>query len=248
MSGYQIGVPYLTPMVKRLITVNVLVWFLGVIVLQKFILGAPLLFQYLGLTPLAVIQDFFVWQPFTYMFLHTSGAFHILFNMLLLWFMGGELESLWGRRFFLFFYMACGVGAAVLYTIAILIYYFFSSNYGPLTYSVVGASGAIYGLLFAYGVLFGSRTVYFFGVFPIQARYFVMIIGGFEFMMLMSEGIGSGVSNLSHLGGIAMGFLILRYIPRLRDYWLRRQTKSKGRKLKLVVDNEKTGKSPRYWN
>jgi membrane associated rhomboid family serine protease len=248
MNGYQIGVPYMTRTVKQLIIVNVAVWLVGVIILQKMVLDAPVLFRWFGLTPLSVIQDFFIWQPFTYMFLHSYGAFHVLFNMLFLWFMGSELESTWGRRFFLMYYLICGFGAGVLYVAAVTLYYLVSSDYAPLTFPVVGASGAIFGLLLAYGIIFGHRIVYFFGIFPMQARYFVMILGGFEVMMLMSEGLGSGVSNLSHVLGILVGYLTLKFYPKLRDYWLRRQTKAHGRRLKLVVDNERPKKTPRYWN
>jgi len=248
MNGYQIGIPFLSPMVKRLIIVNAAVWFVGIIILQRLLFDQPYLFQWFGLTPLRVVQDFFVWQPFTYMFLHSSGAFHVLFNMLFLWFMGSELEGTWGGRFFLFYYLICGFGAGVLYTGLITLYYLVTNDFAPLTFPVVGASGAIFGVLLAYGILFGHRIVYFFGIFPMQARYFVLILGGFEFMMLISEGLGSGVSNLSHLLGILVGYLVLRYFPRVRDLWLRRQTKAHGRRLKLVVDNETIKKSPKYWN
>lgn len=248
MSGYQIGVPYLTPIVKKLLIINVSIWLFGVVILQKMILGSPVLYQWFGMTPLAIIENFFIWQPFTYMFLHSYSAFHVLFNMLFLWFMGSELETLWGRKFFLYYYLGCGFGAGILYTLIVLLYYLVTNDYAPLTYPVVGASGAIFGILLAYGILFGDRIVYFFGLFPMKARYFVMILGGFEVMMLISEGFGAGVANLSHIGGIIVGFLILRFYPRIRDYWLRRQTKSRGRKLKLVVDNEGSRKGPRYWN
>lgn len=247
MSNYQIGVPHLTKAVKRIIIINVAIWLIGVVILQKLVFQSPFLFHWFALTPLSVIQDFFVWQPFTYMFLHSYSAFHVLFNMLFLWFMGSELETLWGSRFFWFYFLTCGFGAGVLYTAVILLYYLATNDFGPLTAPVVGASGAIFGILLAYGILYGSRVVYFFGIFPMQARYFVMILGGFEMMMLISEGLGSGVSNLSHLLGILVGFLILRYFPRIRDYWLRRQTKAHGRRLKLVVDNEGK-KPPKYWN
>lgn len=250
MNGYQIGVPYLSPMVKRLAIINLAIWFVGVIILQKWILGDPVLFRWFGLIPIQAFQSMWIWQIFTYMFLHSDNVFHLVFNMLLLWWLGSELEGLWGRKFFLIYYLGCGIGAALIYLACIFTYYFVTSNYAPLTYPVVGASGAIFGMLLAYGMLFGERIVYFFFVFPMKARYFVMILAGIEVMNLMSQGFGSQVSNLSHLGGLVAGYIILKFYPRIREMILRRQTSSRGRRLKLVVDNDGPGskKNPRYWN
>lgn len=246
-NGYQIGIPYLTPVVKKLIILNVSIWIVGVVILKGWF-GFTSLFNWFGLVPISAVMDFHVWQFGTYMFLHSSGVFHLLFNMLFLWFMGAELEQLWGKRFFLTYYLVCGIGAGFLYTAGIYIFYAFTNDPSPLGAPVVGASGAVFGILLAYGILFGERIVYFFGVFPMKAKFFVLILGGFEFMMLLSEGARSRVANLAHLGGIIVGYLFLVYYPTIRDRWLRRQTKTRGRKLKLVVDNDVPPKGPKYWN
>ena len=246
-NGYQIGIPYLTPVVTKLSILNVAIWIVGVLILQGWFEIHSLKFWF-GLVPDKVILDFHVWQFATYMFIHSAGVFHLLFNMLFLWFLGSELEQLWGKRFFLTYYLVCGVGAALIYTAGAFIYYLITNQDQPLGIPVVGASGAIYGILLAYGILFGDRIIYFFGIFPMKAKFFVMILGGMDFLMLMNAGMNSKVANLAHLGGIIAGYLFLVFYPRIRDRWLRRQTKARGRNLKLVVDNDIPPKGPKYWN
>ncbi|OFZ12445.1 MAG: hypothetical protein A2Z20_06715, partial [Bdellovibrionales bacterium RBG_16_40_8] len=237
----------LTHIVKRLIIINLAVWVGLVLILQNF-LSAPYIFDWFGFVPAHFFKEFWIWQPVTYMFVHSTNVFHVLFNMLLLWWLGSELELYWGRRYFLIYYFLCGTGAAILYLFCVLIYYAFSGNIAPLTTPVVGASGAIFGLIYAYGLIFGERVVYFLMMFPMKARYFVMIIGGIELMNLLSQGLSNQVANLAHLGGLVSGFIILRFWPRIKDLLQRRQTRAHGRKLKLVVDNESSSKGPRYWH
>jgi membrane associated rhomboid family serine protease len=243
------GVMPVTPTIKKLIIINVSIWFFLVLIVQNFFLKGGDVFEWFGFVPLRFFHDFWLWQAFTYMFVHSENVFHILFNMLLLWWLGAELEVYWGRRFFLFYYLTCGVGAALVYLACVMGYYFVSGNVAPLAFPVVGASGAIFGLILAYGLLFGERVVYFLMIFPMKAKHFVMIIGGVELMNLLSQGFSSQISNLAHLGGIVTGYIILKMGPRIRDFMVRRQTKAHGRRLKLVVDNQnqKTG-GPKYWN
>ena len=250
MRGYQIGVPYLTPTVKKLIIINLVIWFAGIIILQKYVFNDPFLIRWFGLVPLQTYQSMWIWQIGTYMFLHADNVFHLVFNMLMLWWLGAELEVLWGKRFFLIYYLGCGIGAAFIYLFEVFGYYLVTSNFSPLTYPVIGASGSIFGLLLAYGLIYGERIVYFFFVFPMKAKFFVMILAGIELMNLMSQGFGSQVSNLAHLGGLFAGYLILKFYPRIREFILRRQTAQRGRRLKLVVDNDQPGskKDPKYWN
>jgi len=140
-----------------------------------------------------------IWQPFTYLFLH-GGISHIVFNMLTLWMFGADLERDWGTRRFLNYYFVCGVGAGFC-DIAL--------NLALHTTSItIGSSGAIYGLLLAYGLLYPNRTVFYGLLFPIPAKYFVAIIGVIAFLSSFSP--GSGVSNFAHLGGMLFGFLYLR--------------------------------------
>lgn len=243
------GVMPVTPVVKKLIIANVAIWLLLVIVFQGFIHHGSDIFEWFGFMPVRFFHDFWLWQAFTYMFIHSENVFHILFNMLLLWWLGAELEIYWGRRYFLFYYIACGVGAALVYLVCVLIYYFVSGEIGPLQSPVVGASAAIFGLILAYGLLFGERVVYFLMIFPMRAKHFVMIIGGIEFMNLVSQGLSNQVSNLAHLGGLITGYVIFKAGPKIRDFMVRRQTKAHGRKLKLVVDNQdQRSGGPKYWN
>ena len=242
-GGPQLQTPIpMTPTVKVLIFLNVGIWFVFQLILENIVLKSDVITSIFGLVPERVITNYFIWQPFTYMFLHSADAvMHVVFNMLLLWWIGAELEQLWGRRFFLTYYLVCGVGAGIIYTVAALIFYMATGRVQPLLMPVVGASGAIFGLMLAYGIVFGERIVYFFFVFPMKARYFIMIIGGIEVVMLLNQGIGGGqVANMAHLGGLITGFIFLVLWTRLK-----RGKSSKGRgNLRLVVDNDK----PKYWN
>jgi membrane associated rhomboid family serine protease len=162
-------------------------------------------FLHFGLVPAQVVNTFAVWQLFTYMFLHDPFGFgHILFNMLTLWMFGKDLEVAWGTRRFLKFYFLCGVGAGVCVVIA---NYFFGAPY--IYTRTIGASGAIYGLLMAFGMTWPDSTVLFSFLFPIKAKYFVMIIGAIAF--LSSFGANSQVSNVAHLGGMLFGYAYLKY-------------------------------------
>lgn len=248
---YQMIVP-LTKAVKRLLIANVAVWILLVLIVEKFFMSQPYISEWFGLVPAAVFSKGWVWQLFTYMFLHSSNVFHILFNMLMLWWLGAELEQRWGYRWFLFFYGFSGVGAGIIYLFGVSIYYVLTNDLLPLQVPVVGASGSIFGLLLAYGILFGERPIYFMMLFPMKARYFVMILGGIEIVSLLNSGFASGVANLAHLGGIASGFVALIIMARWKGQKSRPNPKKHGRKLKLVVDNERQfnndPKGPKYWN
>ncbi len=254
----QMSVP-LTPTVRALIIINVAVWIGLVLIIQGMVLQSNAIFDFLALTPYRVISDFWIWQVFTYMFLHSSGVFHVLFNMLVLWWFGSELESRWGRKFFLTYYMTCGVGAGVIYLIGAFIYAFATGQVMTVLAPLVGASGATYGLLLAYGILFGEREIYFMMLFPMKAKYFVMIIGLVELVTMMDSGMGSTTANLAHLGGIAVGFVTLWVVARYRARAKEGGSSRRGRNLKLVVNNDRRvgdkpedkgpdGKGPKYWN
>jgi membrane associated rhomboid family serine protease len=161
--------------------------------------GAGRLFEPFALVPYDVLFGLQVWQVVTYLFLHDPRGFgHILFNMLTLWMFGMDLERDWGTRRFLKYYFICGIGAGICVVIANLL---FSQT---LRTPTIGASGAIYGLLLAFGMLYPDRQVLFSFLFPIKAKYFVMILGTIAFMS--SFYANSGVSNVAHLGGMLFGF------------------------------------------
>lgn len=202
----------MTPAVKLLVIVNVVMFVLNLIV--------PLMTLRLGLQPQAVFEQFALWQPVTYMFLHDIGGVgHILINMLSLWMFGTELERTWGTRFFTKYYFITGIGAAVT---SLILSLFLDSIYYTVT---VGASGAIYGLLLAYGMYFPNRPIYLYFVFPIPAKYFVMIIGAIAFLSALG-GPGGGVAHTAHLGGLVVGYLYLkglraRPFDEIKYRWLR---------------------------
>jgi membrane associated rhomboid family serine protease len=191
----------LSTAMKALIGANVLVFLVQAI--------APRFGWYpdavLGFVPAAVIGQLHVWQLATYMFLH-GGVFHLLFNMLMLWMFGTELERMWGTRYFLKFYFVCGVGAAVLTLLFALMPLDVSRYlYGSI---IIGASGAIFGLLIAYAVYFPDRPLLLFFLFPVKMKHAAMIFGAMELYAAMTS-VG-GVANATHLGGALVGYLYLK--------------------------------------
>jgi membrane associated rhomboid family serine protease len=199
VTSYSFGPGPISTAMKAIIAVNV-----ALFILTEIPVFRPLR-QWLGLMPAAFVEQLRIWQPATYMFLH-AGLFHLLFNMLALWMFGTELERLWGTRYFLKFYGVCGVGAGVLTILFSLLPFGFSAAlYGSI---VIGASGAIYGLLLAYGLYFPDRPILMFLLFPIPAKYFVMIIGAISFYS--SLGVSGGVASATHLGGLVVGYFYLK--------------------------------------
>ncbi len=196
-SSFSFGPGPLSAALKALIGANV-----AVFLVTTFVPSLTLLF---GLVPAAVVGQLRVWQLVTYMFLH-GGLFHILFNMLALWMFGTELERVWGTRYFLKFYFVTGIGAAALTVLFSMLPFAFAQQ---VYYSVViGASGAVYGLLLAYGLYFPDRPIYMYFVFPIPARIFVLILGAIE--LLSSVSAPGGVANATHLGGLLVGYIFLK--------------------------------------
>ena len=159
----------------------------------------------LGLRPAFVLRYFWVWQLVTYMFLH-GGIFHIVFNMLALWMFGTELERVLGTRYFLKFYFVTGIGAGALTVLFSLLPFGFAHQLQGA--NIIGASGAIYGLLLAYALYFPDRPIYMYFVFPIPAKIFVAIMGAIAFFSSLSD--AGGVANATHLGGLLVGYLYLK--------------------------------------
>lgn len=196
--AYTFGFGPLTPAIKILIGANVVAFVAALLM--------PAITLRLGLRPADVLGQLEIWQPITYMFLH-AGFFHILFNMLTLWMFGVELERMWGSRFFTKFYFVSGIGAAL----TTLVLSFIPGSFGnELYYSLtVGASGAIYGVLLAYALYFPNRPIYMYLLFPIPAKYFVMIMGAISLLSSLSEP-GSGIAHTTHLGGLVAAYLYLK--------------------------------------
>lgn len=160
------------------------------------------IFDLFGLRSDLVVHRFFVWQFVTYLFLH-GGWFHIIFNMFALWMFGSDLESKWGGQKFLFYYFLTGVGAGI---IDVTLNTLFRPNMPSVT---IGCSGAVYGLLLAYGMLFPERLIYLYMIIPIKAKWFVAIMGAIEFVSSFGDP-GSGISHFAHLGGMLFGYIYLR--------------------------------------
>jgi membrane associated rhomboid family serine protease len=196
--SFTFGPGPLTPAIKTLIWINV-----GMFLVPLLL---PQITWYLALVPAAVIERLFIWQPVTYMFLH-AGVFHILFNMLMLWMFGTDLERAWGTRFFVRYYFVTGIGAAAVTIMAALV----PSGVSDVLYltPTVGASGAIYGLLVAYGLSFPNRPIYLYLLFPIPARVFVLIMGAIALLSSISGGHGN-IAYSAHLGGLVVGYLYLK--------------------------------------
>jgi membrane associated rhomboid family serine protease len=196
-SSFSFGPGPMSTALKAIIAANV-----AMFLAQSFV---PVLTELLGLQPRLVMHGC-IWQLANYMFLH-GGLFHILFNMLALWMFGTELERVWGTRYFLKFYFVTGIGAGILtVVVSFLPFEFTRPLYGS---NVIGASGAIYGLLLAYGLYFPDRRIYMYFVFPIPARIFVLIMGAIAFYSSLG-GTGGGVANATHLGGLLVGYVFLK--------------------------------------
>lgn len=215
MGGFGMG-GMLPPAVKALLIAN------GIIFLIQELLGVNGMFNFFGLTP-NLFWSGYLWQPFTYMFLHGSFS-HLFFNMLALWLFGSSLESVWGMRKFLQYYFLTGVGAALSNCLL-------TPSAGV---SIIGASGAIYGLLAAYGLLFPNSIIYISFLFPIRAKYLVLIFGFFEFItsISMMQGANSPVAHLVHFGGMVIGVVYLKHHSMLR--WVARKAK-KAQREKTVA-------------
>jgi membrane associated rhomboid family serine protease len=208
--------------------------------------GAGLL-QIFGLIPSGIVIQHRLWQLFTYSFLH-ADPMHLFLNLMMLAFIGGELESAWGTPRFLRYYFFCTVCAGLLYLLIELILAWRGDGTGAvasLHQPMVGASGAIYGLLVAYGMIFGERVLLFMLLFPMKAKHFVWILAAIEFMTTVFSPHG-GLASAAHLGGMAAGFCYLwggAFLIVNRNRRRERAGKARPRKrpshLRLVISNPK---------
>lgn len=227
--GVRLGAPGLTPCVRAIMIACGAVW-----LVQVLLWGAAQisLAVYLGLVPGLVVRGW-IWQLGTYMFLHSpQDLFHILFNMLLLWMFGGELERHWGSRAFLRYYLVCGVGGGVFATVMGFL------PGGNPAIPTIGASGAIFGLLIAYGIVFSERTVLFMMIFPMKARTMAIIMFAVTFFYTVSQPSG-GIAHIAHLGGAVVGFLYLKRAWRIGTLYRELQWRRHRRKFTVMPPNDK---------
>jgi membrane associated rhomboid family serine protease len=177
----------LTPWVKRLLIANILVlaltWVIGPVFVSKWFAFQP--------TKILVRP----WSPFTYMFLH-GDFWHLFWNMLLLFFFGPPLESKWGSKEFIRYYLVCGLGGVALSLVFV-------------SYSIIGASAAVYGVMLAFAMAWPDAPIYVWGIFPVKAKWLV----GFLFVVTFFNafgGAGGGVAHFAHLGGFVAGLVYLK--------------------------------------
>ena len=196
---------------------------------------------FFALTPAMVLRHYFIWQPFTYLFLH-GGIWHLIFNMLTLWMFGMQLETDWGTRQFLKYYFICGIGAGVC-IVAI------NALLGQWGVPTLGASGAIMGLLLAFGVLYPNQRVLMSFLFPIKAKYLVMIYAAVE--LWSTFGPNTGISSIAHLSGMVVGYVYLKAgwpsvrLPDIRSAY--QQWKLQRAKRKFQVYLRKHGRGGGPW-
>ena len=231
----------ITPAVKGLLIANV-----AVFILQSITsLGRPYgmgVIDYWGVfSTNAAVYHFQIWRFVTYMFMHGDFS-HIMFNMFGLWMFGSQIEALWGQKSFLIFYFVCGLGGAIMYALFDIIGV---SPGAPM----LGASGAIYGILLAYGMTFPNNIILIMFIVPMKAKYAVLLFGLIE-LLATAAGSGGGVAHLAHLGGMLAGFLFMvitipgvsRQVSAgglgLGGYWRRFQTK---RNIRVVPPKQKPG-------
>jgi membrane associated rhomboid family serine protease len=196
-AGYRSG--QFPSAVKWLLITNISIF---VLYFLAYHWGLGWLFTPFALHPRSVVQSFALWQLLTHMFLHSpAGFFHILFNMLGLYFFGRALEETWGSKRFLQFYLICGVLTGFVIVLM-------SAIFGTMDIQALGASGAIYGVLVAFAVLWPDQQIIFF-IFPIKAKHLVMIFAAISFLSSV-DSRGTEVSAVGHLTGMAIGYVYVK--------------------------------------
>jgi membrane associated rhomboid family serine protease len=207
-NGYRPGgFSFFPPVIKNLLIINVVIFFVQILLEQVKFGGMPgwyILNKWFALNPLSGADpagqsfNFQVWQLITYQFMHGNFG-HIFFNMFALWMFGMEIENMWGSRKFLYFYLLCGVVAG-------LFHLFLSPLLGGVNAWTLGASGAIYGVLIGFALFFPNRYIFLYFLLPIKAKYLIGFIIILDFLLINS---GDNVARLAHLGGALTGALFI---------------------------------------
>ena len=227
---------------------KLLIFYVATFVITKIadqFMGASF-FGWLALIPSGFLRGH-LWQIVTYSFLH-ADVMHLVLNMMVLAFVGSDVEALWGTRKFLVYYGYCTVMAGLFYLLLQVIF----GNQATLNMPMVGASGGIYGLLLAYGILFPDREMLFMMLFPMKARQFVWVLAGIEFLQALFSGQG-GLGAFAHLSGMGAGFMFLWLQAkglRLGSHAPKAKKKKGGSHLRLVKsdrDDDDRG-SPPTWH
>ena len=218
MGEFQI----LPPVVKNLLIINALFFLADVVLGFK---GIDLS-NWLGLHYFQA-SGFAFWQPVTYMFMHGNFG-HLFFNMFALWMFGAAVENYWGVKKFLIYYFVAGIGGALVYELWQYIdfnYIMHVQDYSGVQislketisvdqfmnrFTMVGASGAVYGLLLAFGMLFPNSLIYIYFLIPVKAKWFVIIYGGIEVLYCIFAS-SDGIAHIAHLGGMLFGLLLILF-------------------------------------
>ncbi|MDR1951236.1 MAG: rhomboid family intramembrane serine protease [Bacteroidales bacterium] len=205
---------YLPPVVKNLLIINIIVY-LADMTLGGF--GIDLT-RHLGLH-YVMAERFFPTQYFTYLFMHANFG-HLFFNMFALWMFGYTLENYWGSKRFLFYYLFCGVGAGLIQNIVIAYEVWNLTQegiYHPVAIArfmnhavTIGASGAVFGILLAFGMMWPNMRIYLYFLLPIKAKYFVVFYGLLELFSGIS-GASTNIAHFAHLGGMLFGFILIMW-------------------------------------
>jgi membrane associated rhomboid family serine protease len=245
-------VPPLTKVTKALIITCVVTYFVDFILSNLGFQIQGLSLRYiLGLVPAFIATKYWFWQFFTYIFMH-GHPLHILLNMLILWYFGAEIEIRMGAGEFLRYFLLCGIGAGVFNFFVNCLF----ANPVQLTNPIIGASGAIFGILAAYGIFFANRYFLVFFLFPMKAKYFVMVMAAIELITGVEARPEDNVAHFAHVGGMFIGalYIYFRYIRPTksgsgrRDYERERLKKQ----FTLIVNEgnskEKGGDHGPYWN
>jgi membrane associated rhomboid family serine protease len=223
----------MTPAVRAIVYANI-----AVFLVTLFVPGV--IVDTFGLTPSLVLHRLWLWQLVTYLFVHSPTQLsHILFNMLAVWMFGVDLERRWGTRGFVKYYFITGIGAGVSMILVSLLP--FDATRATFDAVTIGASGAVYGMLMAWGLIFPHRQILFMLIFPLQARVYVLIMGAIAFLSAVGAS-GGPVANVAHLGGLVFGFVYLRGPGNLRLDFRYRLTKWRMERMRRRFNVHKGGR------
>jgi membrane associated rhomboid family serine protease len=233
--SYAFGPGPMTPAVRAIVFTNIGVFVLTLLVAPAFIINI------FGLTPREVLQHAAIWQPVTYLFVHSPTSLsHILFNMLAVWMFGVDLERRWGTRAFTIYYFVTGLGAAAAtILVSLLPWAGAAAAYQTVT---IGASGSVYGLLVAWALVFPNRPILFMLLFPLPAKVYALIMGAIAFFSALGTS-GSSVANVAHLGGLAVGWLYLKGPRNLRLDFQYRLSKWRMERLRRKFNVHRGGRN-----
>jgi len=204
----RLMLPPLPPAVKAILILTTLVFLWQQVLFVFGGFGRWQTFNILfGASPRTVFKELMIWQLVTYIFLH-GGFIHFLFNMLIFYFFAPRLETTWGAKGFLKFFFTVGIGAGLFHV-------FISLLLGQLETTIIGASGAIFGILLAYALYWPNDIVYVYFILPMRVKTLVIILGGIELLATVS-GAETKIAHLTHLGGLLIAFLYLQGGPLYR--------------------------------